>query len=636
MDDRTGQQLGNYRLVQLLGSGGFADVYLGKHIHLDSLAAIKLLRANLVKDEMESFRLEARTLVNLIHPHIVRLLDFGLEDTTPYLVMDYAPNGTLRQLHRRGEALRIETVIKYVNQVASALQYAHNQKVIHRDIKPENMLLGRNREILLSDFGIAVVAQSTRVQLTQETIGTIAYMAPEQIQSHPRAASDQYSLAVVAYEWLSGYRPFDGAFTEIAVKHIMVPPPPLRERIPTISPDVEQIIMIALAKEPKQRFGSVQAFATALEQAGRAVRPSAPPPDPAYAQTLFSPAAITPHIEPEQPPIVPASLVGQQAQPQAALPTEAATLMAESAAPHAMATQAVEPAPVINTPRHQSDEQAPAIVTPPHQPVQHLTPAQEKPEPARRGISRRTAIIAGCSAVAVVAAGGLTWAFTPHGSPTTSGQTPGTTTTPAKTSTTSNTGLGAGVLATDNFHRNNQTFWGSASDGQNSWGQDASTSQDFSIVNNTGQLFRTASGHTLYSATLGPNFTDAEIIVTGMISDFTNSHIGAMLRWSDNFHYYKAHIDGNHLNILIRMGNQSPTTPVNFAAQPGTLYTLRFRVVGTTLQAKAWPAANTEPPNWMVTVTDNNFHSGHAGLRPQVNQHVTLQITSFTLKTAAP
>src|SRR5207248_2400097 len=88
-------------------------------------------------------------------------------------------------------------------------------------------------------------------------------------------------------------------------------------------------------------------------------------------------------------------------------------------------TQAVEPAPVINTPRHQPGEQAPAIVTPPHQPVQRLTPAQEKPEPARRGISRRTAIIAGCSAVAVVAAGGRTWAFTPHGAPTTSGQTPG-------------------------------------------------------------------------------------------------------------------------------------------------------------------------------------------------------------------
>ena len=623
MDDRTGQQLGNYRLVQHLGSGGFADVYLGKHIHLDSLAAIKVLRANLVKDEMESFRLEARTLVHLIHPHIIRLLDFGFEDTTPYLVMDYAPNGTLRQLYRRGQALPLDTVITYVGQAASALQYAHNEKIIHRDIKPENMLLGRNREILLSDFGIAVVAQSTRAQLTQETIGTIAYMAPEQIQSHPRAASDQYSLAVVAYEWLSGYRPFDGAFTEIAVKHIMVPPPPLRERIPNISPDVEEVILTALAKDPKQRFGSVQAFATALEQAGRSARLSSPPPDLSNAPTILS----APRIEPQQSPIVPAPPAKQPAEAQAALPTEPATLMAESAPAHAMVTHPGEQALIINTPRRQSYEQAPIIVTPPRQPVQRLTPIQEKPEPARRGISRRTAIIAGCSAVAVVAAGGLTWAFIPRGSPTTSGQTPGATTTPA------NTGPGTGVLATDTFHRANQHFWGTASDGQHTWGQDASNSPDFSITNNTGQIHRTVSGHNLYTATLGPNITDAETVVSGMISDFTNSHIGAMLRWSDDFHYYKAFIDGKNLNILIRMGNQGPTHGIGFAAQPSTLYTLRFQVVGTTLRAKAWPAVNTEPSGWMYTFMDNNFQSGRAGLRPEVNQNVTLQITSFTLKT---
>ncbi len=216
MSDRVGQQIGNYRLVQHLGSGGFADVYLAAQIYLDSPAAIKLLRTNLAQDDLESFREEARTLVRLIHPHIVRLLDFGLEGTTPFLVMDYAPNGTLRQRHQRGERLPLATVVDYVQQIAIALQYAHNQKVIHRDIKPENMLLGRNQEILLTDFGIAVVAQSTRIQLTQETVGTISYMAPEQIQAHPRPASDQYSLGIVVYEWLCGSRPFSGSFTEVA------------------------------------------------------------------------------------------------------------------------------------------------------------------------------------------------------------------------------------------------------------------------------------------------------------------------------------------------------------------------------------------------------------------------------------
>src|SRR5690349_13128038 len=114
MSDRVGQQLGNYRLERLLGSGGFADVYLGKQIYLDSLAAIKLLKTTLSEGDREDFRAEARTLVRLIHPHIVRILDFGLEDNTPFLVMDYAPNGTLRQRHQRGERLSLGIVVDYV------------------------------------------------------------------------------------------------------------------------------------------------------------------------------------------------------------------------------------------------------------------------------------------------------------------------------------------------------------------------------------------------------------------------------------------------------------------------------------------------------------------------------------------
>src|SRR2546425_3723364 len=267
MADRVGQQLGNYRLVQLLGQGGFAEVYLGVHIHLGTQAAIKVLYTLLARDDIEQFRTEARTIARLVHPHIVRVLDFGVEGTTPFLVMDYAPNGTLRQRHPKKVPLSLTTVVSYVKQVADALQYAHNEKLIHRDVKPENMLLGRHNEILLSDFGIALVAQSSRYQQTQDMAGTIAYMAPEQIQAHPRPASDQYSLGIVVYEWLSGDRPFHGSFTEIAVKHSLVPPPSLRERVPTLPPAVEQVVMIALAKEPRQRFANIQAFATALEQA---------------------------------------------------------------------------------------------------------------------------------------------------------------------------------------------------------------------------------------------------------------------------------------------------------------------------------------------------------------------------------
>src|SRR5437868_7483183 len=267
MVDRVGQQLGNYQLTRLLGEGGFAQVYLGVHIHLGTQAAIKVLHTQLPSEDTDKFRTEARTIARLIHSHIVRVLEFGVEGKTPFLVMDYAPNGTLRQRHPKGVALPLPLIVAYVKQVADALQYAHDEKLIHRDIKPENMLLGRRNDILLSDFGIALVAQSSRYQSAQEMAGTMAYMAPEQIQGKPRPASDQYSLGVVAYEWLSGDRPFSGSLTELVGQHLSVPPPPLGEKVPTISFDLEQVVLTALEKNPHLRFGSIQAFATALEKA---------------------------------------------------------------------------------------------------------------------------------------------------------------------------------------------------------------------------------------------------------------------------------------------------------------------------------------------------------------------------------
>lgn len=269
MVDRAGQLLGNYRLKRLLAEGGFGDVYLGEHIHLGTQAAIKVLKAQLVHEDIEQFRSEARTIARLIHPHIVRILEFGIEDNAPFLVMDYAPNGTLRQRYPKGSIVPLPLVVSYVKQIAEALSYAHEHKLIHRDVKPENMLIGRHEEVLLSDFGIALIAQSSRYQGTHDLAGTIGYMAPEQIQAHPRPASDQYALGVVVYEWLSGDRPFHGSFTEIAAKHATASPPPLRQKRITIPPDVEHVVMTALAKDPRQRFANILAFAMALEQASQ-------------------------------------------------------------------------------------------------------------------------------------------------------------------------------------------------------------------------------------------------------------------------------------------------------------------------------------------------------------------------------
>ena len=268
MADLVGQQLGIYRLIRLLGRGGFAEVYLGQHIHLQSLVAIRVLPPQTFREHTDGLRSEIQTLANLRHPNILAILDFDLEGRPPFIVEEYAPNGTLRQRHPGGAQLPLDTIIPYVRQVASALDYVHSQKIIHGDVKPENMLIGPNNEILLSDLGIAVSAPDIgSPTIIGPVAGTAAYMAPEQLQGRPDPASDQYSLGIVVYEWLSGYPPFQGSFTEVAYRHVSTPPPFLREKVPTIPPAVEQVVMIALAKDPAQRFDGVETFANALREA---------------------------------------------------------------------------------------------------------------------------------------------------------------------------------------------------------------------------------------------------------------------------------------------------------------------------------------------------------------------------------
>jgi serine/threonine protein kinase len=274
MTDRSGQDLGHYRLVRLLGTGGFADVYLAEHRTLNTLAAIKVLNLYLAtQEQVDQFSQEAYLIARLIHPHIVRVLDFGVEDTVPFLVMDYAPYGTLRHLYPHGTLVPLWQVLSSVQQIAPALQYAHDHQIIHRDVKPENLLLGRQGEIWLSDFGIAVVAHNTDSLPTRDTahtVGTVAYMAPEQLRGEPRPASDQYALAIVVYEWLAGKRPFGGTPLEIVYQQQFVSPAPLQQVRSALPQEVDDVVLKALAKNPKDRFASVQAFATALEQASEA------------------------------------------------------------------------------------------------------------------------------------------------------------------------------------------------------------------------------------------------------------------------------------------------------------------------------------------------------------------------------
>jgi ABC-type transport system substrate-binding protein/serine/threonine protein kinase len=288
MADRTGEHFGNYRLVRLLGHGGYAEVYLGQHVRLSLQAAIKVLHTHLTGSEAEHFYQEAETIAKLSHPSIIRILDFDVRDGTPFLVMDYAQGGSLRQRYPKGSLVPLPHIVSFVKQVAAALQYAHDKKFIHRDVKPENMLIGQHQEVLLSDFGIATIAHSTSSlsASAEGTSGTLAYMAPEQIEGHPRAASDQYALGVVVYEWLCGERPFEGSVSELIAQHLSMPPLPLHERMPAIPIEVEQVVLRALAKDPKARFASVADFASALEHTSQRALTST-------AQQAFGPVAAT-------------------------------------------------------------------------------------------------------------------------------------------------------------------------------------------------------------------------------------------------------------------------------------------------------------------------------------------------------
>ena len=267
--DHVGQQIGNYQLVKLLGQGGYAKVYLGKHRYLKSYAALKILHATIHPRDEHKLLAEAQALVHLRHAHIVRLLDFVIEDGTPVLIMDYALKGSLRQYHPRGTQMPLTTVVDFAAQIAGALQYAHNHHIIHRDVKPENILLDADNRLLLSDFGLSLLTPSSQQLSTQDPAGTAHYMAPEQLRGKPCFASDQYALAAMVYEWLCGEPPFHGTLWEISHQHLHTDPPSLRTMRPELPLMLEQVVQRALAKNPQERFVNVQAFAQALGQASQ-------------------------------------------------------------------------------------------------------------------------------------------------------------------------------------------------------------------------------------------------------------------------------------------------------------------------------------------------------------------------------
>lgn len=300
--NRVGQQFGNYRLLRPLSASKDSTIYLGEHIYLKTQAAIKLYHSRLLEHDQESFLAEATTLARLAHPHIARVLEGGLERDTPFLVMAYTPAGTLRLRYPVGVVLPLPVIVRYVKQIAAALDYAHHQQVLHLDIKPENMWVGHNDEILLSNFRMTLFSRNSRSQSVQDVVEAATYMAPEQIQGHASSASDQYILGIVVYEWLCGSCPFLSTnYVEIARQHLHVQPPPLCSRVPDLAPAVEQVVMRALSKHTVERFSTIQAFADALEQSYLAPWDVAVPP-PVFTEHAL---ALLPASVAEEPISIP-------------------------------------------------------------------------------------------------------------------------------------------------------------------------------------------------------------------------------------------------------------------------------------------------------------------------------------------
>src|SRR5450755_910542 len=273
MVDRTDQHIGNYRLTRRIASGGMADVYLASHIYLQTQVAVKILHSWMSEYEEKAFLQEARIIAGLNHPHIIRIVDFGVDTNDnrsfAYLVMEYA-SSSLANLYPVGTPVPFATIRTYVSDIASALNYAHEQGVVHRDVKPSNILLSVNDTVLLSDFGIATFINADKESTLDRTItGTPIFMAPEQIMGKARPASDQYALGIMVYEWLCGFPPFTGSTTQLFAQQMNMAPPPLRSRLSSISPEVEQVVFIALAKKPEDRFSNINAFANALSTALR-------------------------------------------------------------------------------------------------------------------------------------------------------------------------------------------------------------------------------------------------------------------------------------------------------------------------------------------------------------------------------
>ncbi|MGG0718877.1 Stk1 family PASTA domain-containing Ser/Thr kinase [Robertmurraya massiliosenegalensis] len=253
---------GRYKVLDMIGGGGMANVYLAHDMILDRDVAVKVLRLDFSNDEefIRRFHREAQSATSLAHPNIVNIYDVGEEDSIYYIVMEYVDGQTLKQYIQQHSPVRVETVLDIMQQLTSAISHAHQNHIVHRDVKPHNILVDREGNVKITDFGIAMALSATSITQTNSVLGSVHYLSPEQARGGmANKKSDIYSLGIVMFELLTGRLPFSGeSAVSIALKHLQSETPSIRRWYPSIPQSVENIVLKATAKDPFHRYDSAE------------------------------------------------------------------------------------------------------------------------------------------------------------------------------------------------------------------------------------------------------------------------------------------------------------------------------------------------------------------------------------------
>ena len=379
-----------YRVTRHIASGGMASVWEVEDLLLGRIVAVKVLGAHYAADPRARarFQREARTAARVSdHPNIATIYDIGEHANDAFIVMEHFAGGTvadrLRAARERGERVPLTTALRWLHEAAAGLDVAHAAGIVHRDVKPGNLLLDAQNRLAVCDFGIARLVDDTNMTQTGQVLGTVAYLSPEQALGRPAtAASDRYALAVVAYELLTGERPFDGGPpTKQLRQHAETPPPRASQTAPELPSAVDHVLLRGLAKDPNERPRTASTLVDDLERALTA-----------REQTVQRTLPLAP-LQPAHPP------------PQPAEPEQGATPAEPSAPP------APSPVPAPVTPAKPSTPPAPLPAPAPVTPAKPSTPRAPLPGPAPEPVRasarpRRSSLIA-LLAISAALAGGI-------------------------------------------------------------------------------------------------------------------------------------------------------------------------------------------------------------------------------------